>query len=143
VIVGREGGQNAADDGRLEVHEMLSMRSKSPLVFLSGCETGLGASANGAFVLESEEGSLAQALLMAGVGSVVATLWQVRDAAAVSLAEGFYRYASNGHPADASLARAQRDQIRRSSGFSWAAYTVSGAGTRKTGATVRATEIGH
>jgi CHAT domain-containing protein len=35
-----------ADDGRLEVHEVLGLEIHSPLVFLSGCETGLGPGAS-------------------------------------------------------------------------------------------------
>jgi CHAT domain-containing protein len=36
--------ERAENDGRLEIHEVLGLAINSSLVFLSGCETGLGAS---------------------------------------------------------------------------------------------------
>jgi CHAT domain-containing protein len=115
----------SADDGHLDVHEILELQTRSPLVFLSGCETGLGSGTQSAFEQGSEEGSLAQAFLIAGAQTVVATLWRVDDAESVELAKTFYRQLRSGAtPADA-LARAQRNAIGQS-GYSWAAYTVSG-----------------
>ena len=38
------GDKGPPDDGRLEVHELLGLRITAPFVFLSGCETGVGAS---------------------------------------------------------------------------------------------------
>jgi len=124
MLIGRAIAADGPNDGRLEVHEVLGLRTTSPLVFLSGCETGLGTS-DGPFAQGMEEGSLAQAFLVAGAGSVVATLWPVDDTEAVRLTDSFYRdIAARLSPEDA-LASAQRDAIRRQSGgFTWGAYTV-------------------
>jgi CHAT domain-containing protein len=126
MLIGRAGAGNAPNDGRLEVHEILGLHTTSPLVFLSGCETGLGTS-DGPFAQGTEEGSLAQAFLVAGAGSVVATLWPVDDAEAERLAGSFYRQIAAGLPPEDALASAQREAIRtRSGGFTWGAYEVSG-----------------
>jgi CHAT domain-containing protein len=136
MVVGNTRGA-ALDDGRLDVHEILGLQTTSPLVFLSGCETGLGSGAGSAFELESEEGSLAQAFLIAGVQSVVATLWRVDDARAVDLATSFYRHLQSGASPGDALANAQRDAIRKQSGYSWGAYTVSGRSFSKSVTPVR------
>jgi CHAT domain-containing protein len=140
MTIGREVTDDPADDGKLSVHEILRMRVRSPLVFLSGCETGLAGSGQEPFVRSIEEGGLAQALLVAGAGTVVATLWRVDDRAAAGMAAAFYQgMVAGADPAEA-LARAQRQLIGRGDGLGWAAYTVAGAQRRKTGATVRVTD---
>jgi CHAT domain-containing protein len=128
MIVGRNRGQSSAEDGRLEVHEILGLSTTSPLVFLSGCETALGSAGQGAFAEGSEEGSLAQAFLIAGAGDVVATLWRVDDAGAVRIAESFYRRLRSGKSTDQALTLSQREAISSERNYTWAAYTISGRG---------------
>ena len=125
MIVGSARGTGAGD-GHLDVHEILGLQTRSPLVFLSGCETGLGSGTQSAFEQGSEEGSLAQAFLIAGAQTVVATLWRVEDAQAVDLARAFYRQVRLGATPAEALAAAQRIAINSRAGHSWAAYTVSG-----------------
>ncbi|MEO8193783.1 MAG: CHAT domain-containing protein [Gemmatimonadales bacterium] len=137
LIVGRSSNASARNDGRLEVHEVLGLRTTSPLVFLSGCETGLGSAGDGPFANVSEEGSLAQAFLFAGAETVVATLWRVGDADAVRIAESFYRNRRAGMRPQEALAAAQRAAIREGRALTWAAYTVSGGATRKSAGAVR------
>lgn len=119
-----------ADDGRLEVHEVLSLRIASPLVFLSGCETGLGTTGATTFLRGEDFTTLAQAFLYAGAGDVVATLWRVEDEGAAAFAERFYTHLQQMPPPEA-LAAAQRDLILGSlyrTPFYWGGYLVSGAG---------------
>ncbi len=123
-------GAGAGDDGRLEVHELLDMRIESSLVFLSGCETGVGAAGSTDFARGEDFASLAQAFLYAGAGNVVATLWRVEDEGAAAFAERFYAHLAQLAPPEA-LAAAQRDLIagsRYRSPYHWGAYTVNGAG---------------
>ena len=115
------------------------LRTTSPLVFLSGCETGLGAAGQDPFALGADEGSLAQAFLVAGAGRVVATLWRVGDAGAAAVGERFYRHLRAGAAPEEALAAAQRELIPARGGFTWAAYAISGTGGRKSGGVVRAT----
>ena len=119
-----------ADDGRLEVHEILDLPIRSPLVFLSGCETGVGEAWSSGFARGEDYATLASAFLYAGAGSVVATLWRIDDRGAAELATHFYRHLQEGRPADA-LALAQRDLLRSDAyrrPYYWAGYRISGDG---------------
>src|SRR5262249_54055842 len=71
-----------ANDGRLEMHEVLAMDVTSRLVYLSGCETALGAAAPTSSRSDEDYSTLAQAFLFAGARDVVATLWRIDDRAA-------------------------------------------------------------
>ena len=120
---------NRSDDGRLEVHELLGMHVRSSLVFLSGCETGVGAAWSSAFRQGEDFTTLAQAFLYAGARSVVATLWRIEDGAAATFAEQFYENLRRMPPPDA-LAAAQRSMLvnpKYASPYDWAAYTVTGS----------------
>jgi CHAT domain-containing protein/tetratricopeptide (TPR) repeat protein len=127
---GRRGDRS--DDGRLEVHELLGLRVRSSLVFLSGCETGTGNAWATAFSPGEDFTTLGQAFLYAGAQSVVATLWRIEDDAAAAFAERFYASLQRSNAPEA-LADAQRAMIRDpryASPFDWAAYTVSGHDAR-------------
>jgi CHAT domain-containing protein len=120
------GGAN--DDGRLEVHELLGLRIGAPLVFLSGCETGVGTSWSTQFARGEDYATLAQAFLYAGARTVAATLWQIGDDGAAVFAERFYAQLRTMAPAEA-LAAAQREMLRGSryaSPYYWAGYQVIG-----------------
>jgi CHAT domain-containing protein/tetratricopeptide (TPR) repeat protein len=117
-----------ADDGRLEIHEILNFRIRSHLVFLSGCETGVGEAWSSGFAQGEDYATLASAFLYAGAGSVVATMWRIDDRGAAELATRFYRHLQNRSPAEA-LTLAQRDLLRSESfrrPYYWAGYRVSG-----------------
>jgi len=117
------------DDGSLEVHELLAMRVRAPLVFLSGCETAVGVAGSTSFAQGEDYATLAQAFLFAGANTVVATLWQVSDRASAELAARFYTHLRRTQPAQA-LAAAQVELLRTplyQQPYYWAAYQVSGA----------------
>jgi len=119
------------DDGRLEVHEVLGLTIRSPLVFLSGCETGLGAAWLTSFDRGEDYATLAQAFLYAGARNVVATLWRVADESAAEFAGHFYDGLRTLGAAEA-LAAAQRRMLadaRYQAPYFWASYQVSGDGT--------------
>jgi CHAT domain-containing protein len=118
------------DDGRLETHEVLGMSVRTPLVFLSGCETALGPAWGTTFERSDDYVTLAQAFLFAGAQNVVATLWRIDDRSAAALAGRFSRALTTASPAEA-LATAQRELIRGATyrdPYYWAAYVVSGSG---------------
>ncbi len=120
----------ANDDGRLEAHELLSLTVRSPLVFVSGCETGIDWKWSLDPVRGSGEPTLAQAFLAAGASYVIATLWRIDDVGASMLAERFYARLSRVSVAEA-LAAAQRDLLhdpRYASPYYWAGFTLSGGG---------------
>jgi CHAT domain-containing protein len=121
------------DDGRLETHEVLSMSVRSPLIFLSGCETALGPAWSTSFEQSDDYVTLAQAFLFAGAQNVVATLWRIDDRSAAQLAGRFSRAIASASPAEA-LAIAQRALIHGgvyARPYHWAAYVVSGSGVAR------------
>lgn len=123
---------NPEDDGSLDVHELLRIPVKSDLVFLSGCETGVGAAWSTSFRRSQDYATLSQAILYAGARNVVATLWRIDDLGASVFAERFYAALPGTNAVDA-LAIAQREMIRDprySAPRYWAGYTISGAGTK-------------
>ena len=118
------------DDGRLEVHELLELKILAPLVYLSGCETGLGSARATRFSPGEDYATLAQAFLYAGAGNVLATLWRIDDEAAAVFADRFYRHMRSATPGEA-LRRTQLEMIEESTfgaPYFWAAYQLSGAG---------------
>jgi CHAT domain-containing protein len=124
------GGGDPGDDGRLEVHELLGLHIDATLVFLSGCETGLGAAGSTRFAQGEDYASLGQAFLYAGARTVVSTLWPIGDAGAAEFASRFYAHLRSESPPEA-LASAQRDLARSAryrSTYYWAAYQVTGDG---------------
>jgi len=148
---GRSG--NSENDGRLEVHEIIRMRMSASLVFLSGCETGLGALGATSFNSGEDYATLTRALLASGASNVVATLWRVEDRGAAEFAVRFYRNLAAAPPAESSgtpdrimarvLGEAQREMIRErvlADPFYWAGYLLTGTGKdgrAKPGRTVR------
>jgi CHAT domain-containing protein len=115
-------------DGRLEVHELLSLRVRAPLVFLSGCETAVGNVRTTRFETRDEFTSLAHAWIIAGARSVVATLWRIDDGAAATFAGHFYE-ALRSSSAPEALATAQRTMLRDPRTlhpYLWAAYQTIG-----------------
>jgi len=102
----------------------------SPLVFLSGCETGLGPAGSTSFARGEDYATLAQSVLYAGARNVIATLWRVEDDGAAAFAARFYEHLRSGDPVTA-LALAQRDLLlhsRYNPPFYWAPYVIAGDG---------------
>jgi CHAT domain-containing protein len=130
VELARGPGNNPADDGRFEVHELLRISVNSSLVFLSGCETGAGTAWSTSFRRSQDYATLSQAFLYSGARDVVATLWRIDDVGASVFAGHFYRELASRPAADA-LAATQRWMMRQpkySAPRYWAAYFISGAG---------------
>ena len=122
------GANGPSNDGRFELHEILDVTIRSPLVFLSGCETETGPARSSTFAGGDDYATLARAFLYAGARSVIATLWRIDDEGAAEFAGRFYERL-RGSDADAALAAAQREMIaseRFSAPYYWAAYRLAG-----------------
>lgn len=124
------GDGTSDDDGRLEVHEVSDLTIRSALVFLSGCDTGVGAGGSTRFLQGEDFATLAQSFLLGGAANVVATLWSIDDEGAAVFAERFYRALRSRSPVEA-LAQAQRETARDprwGSTHYWAGYEIAGVG---------------
>jgi CHAT domain-containing protein len=111
---------------RLYNYEIGQMNINSPMVVLSACNTGNGKLYNGEGLM-----SLARNFVLAGVPSVVETLWPVEDVAGSKIMDSFYKYLSQGKPKNTSLRQAKLDYIDSTSPSFvnpkfWAAYTLIG-----------------
>jgi CHAT domain-containing protein len=108
-------------NGPLELHRVVGLQLRSPLVVVSACETGYGIGMLGTLGHGHEAVSFPQAFLAAGASAVLSPLWVIEDEAASRLLEMFYSRLAElqGSPARA-LARAQRQFVRDArAGLSW------------------------
>jgi CHAT domain-containing protein len=112
LLSGLELEADGADDGLLQVHEVLGLRLAADLVTLSACETALGSGYFTEVPAGDEFVGMTRAFLAAGTESVMATLWEVDDAASMRLMQRFYAalHASSSERSKAvALAEAQRE----------------------------------
>ena len=101
------------------------MRLDADLVVLSACQTALGKQIEGEGVI-----GIARAFMYAGAPRVVATLWEVNDAATAELMKLFYRgVLIENRPPAAALRAAQLEMSRNprwASPYYWAGFVVQG-----------------
>jgi len=108
-------------NGVLTVSDLYSLRWDVELVTLSACETGLGKVASGDDVI-----GLTRGFLYAGARSIVASLWEVDDAATEKLMTSFYRNLE-GHDKREALRLAQLETRERyPEPRYWAAFQIMG-----------------
>lgn len=85
-----------------------SLPLKADLVVLSACSSGAGKNLNGEGVM-----SLARSLQVAGAPSVVASLWQVNDAATSNIMTSFYQELKNSQSKSSALQIAKLDYLKQ------------------------------
>ena len=116
-------------DGFLRLHEIYNLKLNADLVVLSACQTALGEEVRGEGLV-----GLTRGFMYAGAPRVVASLWQVDDAASAHLMKSFYRGMLQEHltPA-AALRRAQLDVMKKKqwqTPYYWAAFVLQGEWSR-------------
>jgi len=116
-------------DGWVDVRELYRLPLAARLVVLSACESGVGKISGGDEVVGLARGILGAGRDPAG-RELIATLWNVHDAAAAQLMDHFYHYlrhdAISIRPA-AALSAAQRQAIQmQQHPYYWAAFFVIG-----------------
>jgi CHAT domain-containing protein len=115
----------SADDGLLQVREIVRLRLNAELTTLSACDTGVGK-------LQGQEGvsNLVEAFLVAGSKSVVASLWSADDTFASALMDRFYQRLGQGEDTSSALRGAKLDLLAKYgdqvSPFYWAAFIAVG-----------------
>jgi len=132
LLSGLELESDEANDGQLELHEILGLKLNADLVTLSACQTGLGSGHFAEVPAGDDFVGLTRAFLYAGSTSVLATLWEVDDGSTLVLMKHFYaglKQAGESEGKAAALARAQRALL--SSGtynhpYYWAPFVLVG-----------------
>jgi CHAT domain-containing protein len=121
LLLGPEPDQG--EDGFLTALEIAGLGLRSPLVVLSGCETGLGPLYRG----EGIQG-FSEAFLRAGASDLVVSLWIVDDGATARLMKEFYGRLAAGDPPALALAGAKRAMIGSGlrNPFYWAPFVLIG-----------------
>jgi CHAT domain-containing protein len=118
----------SGDDGVFAVPRISRMTfRRTRLVVLAACSTtqGKGSDVEGA-------SSLARAFLVAGVPSVIATLWDLEDGESGPLMQALHRHFVTGAPAAEALRSAQLEALRsrsaamRHPGY-WSVFALMGA----------------
>jgi CHAT domain-containing protein len=117
--------QGKRQDGFLQLYEIYNLKLGADLVVLSACQTALGKDIRGEGIV-----SLTRGFMHAGAPRVVASLWNVDDAATAELMSRFYReMIVNGLRPAAALRAAQLDlanEKRYQSPYFWAAFVIQG-----------------
>lgn len=109
---------------RLTLPQIMTLPlDNADLVFLSACETALGTDG-------LEHRTIAQAFNHAGAPTIIASHWQVDDAATRALSTSFYRTRMQTEQTAAALAAVQRAMISAGGDFAkpgyWAGFSVFG-----------------
>ena len=117
--------QGRPQDGFLRLHEIFNLRLPAELVVLSACQTGLGKEIKGEGLV-----GLTRGFMYAGAARVVASLWQVNDAATAELMKRFYhRMLKDGMRPAAALRAAQIEMWKKpqwQSPFYWGGFVLQG-----------------
>ena len=111
----------AINDGILTGYEISQLNlSSTDLVVLSACETGLGE-------IRGDEGvfGLQRAFKLAGVNSIIMSLWKIPDQQTAELMQYFYKFYISGKSKSESLKLAQkRISLKYPDPYFWAAFVL-------------------
>jgi tetratricopeptide (TPR) repeat protein len=125
VVLSLVDERGRQQDGFLRLHEIFNLHLPAELVVLSACQTGLGKEVKGEGLV-----GLTRGFMYAGGARVVASLWQVNDAATADLMKRFYRrMLQDGMRPAAALRAAQVEMWRRPqwrSPFYWGGFVIQG-----------------
>ena len=114
-----------AEDGLLQIREIVDLRLDGRVVVLAACRSASGALWRGEGVM-----GLARAFFQSGANAVVGSLWPLRDQEAAAFFEDFYRHLADGTSVGAALAQAQRDRMRAAAPpAAWAGLVALGDGS--------------
>ncbi len=112
-------------EGFLRLHEIYDLRLNADLVVLSACQTGLGKEVKGEGLI-----GLTRGFMYAGAPRVMASLWEVDDAATAELMKRFYRgVLQEKLPPAAALRAAQIEMLKKrhwQSPYYWGAFVLQG-----------------
>jgi CHAT domain-containing protein/tetratricopeptide (TPR) repeat protein len=125
LIFSQFDDEGQARDGFVRLHDIYDLRLPAELVVLSACDTALGEEIEGEGIV-----GIVRGFMYAGSKRVVASFWQVADAATSELMNRFYvEMLTNGLAPSDALRRAQLHIMRQPKWhhpFYWAAFSFQG-----------------
>jgi CHAT domain-containing protein/tetratricopeptide (TPR) repeat protein len=118
--------QGRSQNGFLRLNEIYNLRLPAELVVLSACQTGLGKEVRGEGLI-----GLTRGFMYAGARRLMASLWQVDDAATSELMGRFYRgMLGDKRLSPAAALRAAQLELWKQKGWQspyyWAAFVLQG-----------------
>ena len=117
--------QGRPQDGFLRLQDIYNMHMRADLVVLSACQTAQGKEVRGEGLM-----SLTRAFMYAGAPRIVASLWQVNDAATAELMTRFYEGMLRRKLTPAAALRAAQTEMagdpKWASPYFWAGFTLNG-----------------
>jgi len=113
-------------DGYLRASEFAAFDFRSDVVFISGCETGLGKWVSGEGTL-----GLPFSLFVAGNASTILSLWSVQDESTASFVELFFQKLKGGKSPGEALSETKRefiqsDDLSKNAPSVWAPFVYYG-----------------
>ncbi len=126
IVLSMVDEKGREQDGFLSTADVFNLSLGADLVVLSGCRTGLGKEIRGEGIA-----GLTRAFMYAGAPRVVASLWNVNDAATAELMKRFYQeMLGPGRLSPPAALRAAQLKIRKEARWSapyyWAAFVIQG-----------------
>ena len=125
LVLSMVGPDGQPRDGFLDLEDIYNLTLSADLVVLSACQTGLGKEIRGEGLI-----GLTRGFMYAGASRVVASLWQVDDAATAELMGVFYKaMLKDGLRPAAALRQAQMELMKEKrwhDPYYWAAFTLQG-----------------
>lgn len=114
-----------AQDGFLHMADLYNMKLNADLVVLSACRTAMGKDIKGEGLI-----GLTRGFMYAGAPRIVASLWDVNDAATAELMSRFYRHLLKDKLSAAAALRAAQlsmaKEARWAAPYYWAGFVIQG-----------------
>ncbi|MGB7444808.1 MAG: CHAT domain-containing tetratricopeptide repeat protein [Coleofasciculaceae cyanobacterium] len=121
IIALAPDGTGFKNDGLLSAEDILELRLNAELVVLSACDTGRGNIAGDGVI------GLSRSLMLAGVPSIIASLWSVPDAPTAELMTEFYQNLDQNPDKAQALRQAMLTTMEKHPNpRDWAAFTLIG-----------------
>jgi CHAT domain-containing protein len=126
ILLSRDA--HSAEDGVLQMGEIMRLKLNADLVTLSACNTGLGKLVNGEGIL-----GLTRAFFYAGARNITVSLWNVNDSSTSALMKVFYENLNRGLSKSAALRQAKLTLLRGKEAawrhpYYWAGFVLVGEG---------------
>lgn len=121
-----ENTKNSTISNKLYDYEISQIRSSSPMVTLSSCESGLGKYYSGEGMM-----SLSRSFLISGAESVINTYWPINDKSSSMIITEYYRNLKRGRSKSKAMQHSKMTYLKNASPtlqhpYYWAGYRIWG-----------------